>query len=150
MTDPTRHRARRLPAFLAGCAAGLAVLAAAGAARAGSSSSVSGSVYVDYWWIQDPDVQARAPGSVTIDAAVKVGVDVNDDVAFSTKACMSCHGIEVEHIQMEYMPRTWFNVAAGRLAVPFGEFSNRVDQSGHKTVSAPLIFDMGRMAYGEK
>jgi hypothetical protein len=25
-----------------------------------------------------------------------------------------------------------------------------VDQSGHKTVSAPLIYDMGRMAYGEK
>jgi len=132
--------------------AGLALLSllAAGAARAGSSTTVSGSVYADYWWIQKREVQQRAPSSVTIDAAVKVGVDVSDDVAFSTKACMSCHGIELEHIQMEYMPKTWFNVAAGRLALPFGEYSNRIDPSSHKTVSAPLVYDMGRMAYGEK
>ncbi|MFO0581219.1 MAG: hypothetical protein U0229_03015 [Anaeromyxobacter sp.] len=131
-------------------AAALAALAAAGAARAGSSTTVSGSVYVDEWWMNRPEVQKRSPGGVTIDGAVKIGVDISDDVAFSTKACMSCHGIELEHFQMEYMPKTWFNVQAGRLAIPFGEFANRVDQSGHKTVSAPLIYDMGRMAYGEK
>ena len=134
---------------LAGAALALA-LCAPGAALAGPSALISGSVYVDHWWIQDPEVQRRSPGSVTIDAAVKVSVDVTDDVSFSTKACMSCHGIELEHFQMEFMPKTWFNVAAGRLAIPFGEFANRVDQSGHKTVSSPLIYDMGRMAYGER
>ena len=34
--------------------------------------------------------------------------------------------------------------------MPFGEYANRVDPSGHKTASAPLIYDMGRMAYGDK
>jgi hypothetical protein len=144
--SPTRLRTQHA----AVAAAFLGTLAVAGAARAGPSAAISGSVFVDHWWLQDPEIQRRAPSSLTIDASVKVSVDVNDDVAFSTKACMSCHGIELEHFQMEFMPKTWFNVAAGRLAVPFGEFSNRVDQSGHKTTSAPLIYDMGRMAYGEK
>jgi len=149
--SPRREQPRsRLAIALASLGAAVAILVIADAAQAGSSTTVSGSVYVDYWWMQDPDVQKRSPGGVTIDAAVKIGVDISDDVAFSTKACMSCHGIELEHFQMEYMPKTWFNVQAGRLAIPFGEFANRVDQSGHKTVSAPLIYDMGRMAFGEK
>lgn len=138
------------PSRFARLAAAAALLAAAGAARAGSGVIVSGSAYVDYWGIPDRAVGARAPQSINIDASLKVGVDVTDDVSFSAKACASCHGIDLEHIAIEYTPKTWFNVQAGRLAVPFGEYSQRVDPSGHKTASAPLIYDMGRMAYGER
>jgi hypothetical protein len=77
-------------------------------------------------------------------------VDVNDDVTFSAKGCISCHGIDLDHVTLEYQPSSWFNVQFGRLAVPFGEYAQRVDPSGHKTSSAPLIYDMGRMAFGER
>jgi hypothetical protein len=132
-------------------AAAVALAAAARpAAAADDRVMVSGSVYVDYWGIQDKDVAARAPRSISPDASLKVQVDVHDDLAFSTKACFSCHGVDLEHVFLEYTPKTWFNLQVGRIAVPFGEYSQRVDPSGHKTASAPLIFDMGRMAYGEK
>jgi hypothetical protein len=149
MTD----RPRTIPARLlaaAGAAVALALLLAASPAPAASGVSVNGSIYVDGWWLNGKAVTKRSPAGVTIDGAVKLGVDVTDDVAFSTKACFSCHGVELESMAIEYMPSTAFNVQAGRLSVPFGEYHARVDQSGHKTVSAPLIYDMGRMAYGEK
>jgi hypothetical protein len=102
---------------------------------------------MDYWGTIE-DVTPRPPQSFSIDASIKMGVDVTDDVSFSAKVCVSCHGIDMEHIYVEFAPKTWFNIQAGRLAVPFGEYSQRVDPSGHKTASAPLIWDMGRMAYG--
>lgn len=131
--------------------AALAALAlAATAARAGDNTMVSGSVYVDSWSVQEETARARSPDGVTPEAALKVQVDVNDDLAFSAKACIMCHGVELEHAYLDWMPSNAFNVQAGRLLVPFGEFSQRLDPSGHATVSAPLIFDMGRMAFGER
>jgi hypothetical protein len=119
-------------------------------ARADERVLVSGSVYVDYWGIADQEIGARAPRSVTPETSLKVGVDIHDDLSFSIKACAMCHGVELESAFLEWQPSMKFNVQAGRIAVPFGEYANRVDPSGHKTASAPLIYDMGRMAYGEK
>jgi hypothetical protein len=127
-----------------------AAMLAAGEASAGSNTSFSGTAYVDYWGMSSKTMAKRSPSGVTIDAAIKLGVDVNDDLTFSAKACFSCHGIEFDNVMLDWMPSTRFNVQVGRLPIPFGEFSNRVDPSGHKTVSAPLIYDMGRMAFGEK
>jgi hypothetical protein len=136
----------------AALAAVLAAAALAPAAAAGPGAQFSGSVYFDYWGFlpEDEAIAKRAPAGVTPEASLKVGVDVTDDLTFSAKACMTCHGVELEHVMLDFMPTTKFNVQAGRLAIPFGEFSNRVDPSGHKTVSAPLIYDMGRMVYGER
>lgn len=125
-----------------------ALLLGAGAASASSGVAVSGSFYVDSWII--PGSSIRAPQGLTPDGSLKVGVDINDDLSFSAKACISCHGVEIEHANLDYQPKTWFNVQMGRIAVPFGEYSNRIDPSGHKTASAPLIYDMGRMAYGDR
>jgi hypothetical protein len=126
-------------------------LLAAAAGRAGDSDvRVSGSAYVDGWIVPEPDVSSRVPDGITFGGSLKIGVDVHDDLAFSAKACISCHGIEPEHVVLDYTPKPWFNVQFGRLAVPFGEYSERVDPSGHKTASAPLIYDMGRMAFGER
>jgi hypothetical protein len=137
-------------------AAALAVAAAAlGGARAVAAPSLqfSGSAYVDSWVIptqqRDGD-QVKAPGGVTIDASMRFGVDVHDTLSFSAKACISCHGIEMDHVVLDWQPKPWFNAQIGRLNVPFGEYGNRGDQSGHKTTSAPLIYDMGRMAYADR
>lgn len=159
MADPARDLARALRAGLAGAA--LAALALPGAAGAGAETHVSGSVYVDDWWIagvapwgaarpEAGPVIAHAQSGITYEASLKLDVDVHDEVSFSIKACAACHGIELQHVYAEYTPSNRFNVQAGRLTVPFGEYSNRIDQSGHRTSSAPLIYDMGRMAYGER
>ncbi|HSN16331.1 MAG TPA: hypothetical protein VLT61_16980 [Anaeromyxobacteraceae bacterium] len=142
-----RLRTASRAAFLALCAV---AVVAAGRASAGANTSFSGTAYVDYWGMSSKAMAKRSPSGVTIDAMVKLGVDVNDDLTFSAKACFSCHGIEFDNVMLDWMPSTRFNVQVGRVAVPFGEFSNRVDPSGHKTVSAPLIYDMGRMVFGEK
>ena len=146
MTD---RSARRLAASIAVAAA---VLAAARAVAA-PSLQFSGSAYVDSWVIptQQPDAdQVKAPQGITIDASMRFGVDVHDTLSFSAKACISCHGIEMDHVVLDWQPKPWFNMQFGRLNVPFGEFGNRWDQSGHKTTSAPLIYDMGRMAYADR
>ncbi|ACG72205.1 conserved hypothetical protein [Anaeromyxobacter sp. K] len=148
MTDLlARPRALRLAARLSLAAC---LLAAAAAARAGDGVIVSGSAYVDFWGIPDRSVGRGAPQGLTLDASLKVGVDIHDDLSFTAKACASCHGFEMEHVALEYTPKTWFNVQAGRILVPFGEYSQRADPSGHKPASAPLIYDMGRMAYGAR
>jgi hypothetical protein len=140
----------RLPPRLVAAALAAALAAWALPASAGDNVMVSGSVFVDYWGIQDEPTQRRAARSVSPEGSLKVQVDINDDLSFSAKACFSCHGIDMEHAYLEYMPKVWFNVQAGRLAVPFGEFANRVDPSSHKTTSFPLIYDMGRAAYLER
>lgn len=139
----TRLAARRVAALL------LLVLAPAARGK-DSNVQVSGSVYVDYWGIPDKVARDRAPEGVGPEASLKIGVDIHDDLSFSAKACSSCHGFELEHVYLDYQPATWFNVQAGRIPVPFGEYAQRVDPSGHRTASAPLIYDMGRMAYGER
>lgn len=130
--------------------AGLLALAALAAAPARAAEGViySGSAYVDYWGVPDRDIGDRAPQAVAPATSVKIGMDINDDLSFSAKACVSCHGVDLEHVALDYQPKSWFNVQFGRIAVPFGDFSNRVDPGSYKTASQPLIYDMGRMAYG--
>jgi hypothetical protein len=125
-----------------------AALLAPGAAGAVEGVIYSGSAYVDYWGIPDPDAADASPKSVAPMTSIRLGIDVNDDLAFTTKACVSCHGVDFEHVALDYQPKSWFNVQFGRISVPFGEFSNRVDPGSYKTASQPLIYDMGRMAYG--
>lgn len=145
MTDRPLRRLRCAAALTA-----VAILLGAGAAAASSGLAVSGSFYVDSWIIPEGASTVRATQGVTPDGSIKVGVDINDDLSFSAKACIGCHGVEVEHAALDYQPTLWFNMQVGRIAVPFGEFANRVDQSGHRATSAPLIYDMGRAAYFDR
>jgi hypothetical protein len=129
-------------------AAVAAALLAVPAARAAEGVIYSGSAYVDYWGIPDKTVAKSSPQGMAPMASIRIGMDVNDELAFQTKACVSCHGIDMESIALDFQPKTSFNIQFGRIAVPFGEFSNRVDPGSYKTGSAPLIYDMGRMAFG--
>ena len=128
-------------------AAVAAALLAVPAARAAEGVIYSGSAYVDYWGIPDKTVAKSSPQGMAPMASIRIGMDVNDELAFQTKACVSCHGIDMESIALDFQPKTSFNIQFGRIAVPFGEFSNRVDPGSYKTGSAPLIYDMGRMAF---
>lgn len=128
----------------------LAALCAASPALAAEGVLFSGSAYVDYWGIPDSAAASRSPQSFAPATSIKIGIDINDDLSFSAKACIGCHGIDLEHVALDYQPKPWFNVQAGRIAVPFGDFSNRVDPSSYKTASPPLLYDMGRMAYGTR
>lgn len=128
----------------------VAALLAPAAASAVEGVIYSGSAYVDYWGIPDKTVASHSPQGVAPAASLRIGIDVNDDLAFTLKACVSCHGIDAEQIALDYQPKSWFNVQFGRISVPFGEFSNRVDPGSYKTASPPLIYDMGRMSFGSR
>jgi hypothetical protein len=121
-------------------------------AVAAPGPQLTGSAYVDSWVIpgRPPDAApARTPQGITLDAAMRFRVDVRDALSFSAKACIGCHGIEMDHVVLDWQPRPWLSAQVGRLNVPFGEYANRIDQADHRTTSAPLIYDMGRMAYGD-
>ena len=141
---------RRLrPALVA--AGALAALLGPAVARAVEGIIFSGSVYVDQWgFVESPKAARASTQSFAPATSIKIGADVNDNLSFSAKACIGCHGVDLEHVALDFQPRPWFNVQAGRIAVPFGDFSNRVDPSSYRTGSQPLIYDMGRMAYGAR
>ncbi len=134
---------------LATAALGLALLAPGGA-QAKVDANVSGSIYVDQGIFSNRAAAANTVGTTTPDGSLKVTVDVHEEITFSAKVCFGCHGLEMDHLSVEYTPKSWFNVSAGRVVVPFGEYSNRYDPSSHKTADAPLIFDMGRMPYWQQ
>jgi mono/diheme cytochrome c family protein len=84
-------------------------------------------------------------------------------------ACVSCHGTaqgdpaalflsRVEVVEAlarvdfssyidHYLPGVQYAIEAGRLIVPFGAFSSQVNPSLYRTVSKPLIFNMGQRVY---
>ncbi len=148
----TERPAPRADLALAARLAAAALLACAAApALAGTSGlQLSGSVYVDAWVIPQGAAEVKGTQGITPEASIKIGVDIHDELSFSAKACVSCHGFEFEHAAIDFQPKVWLNAQVGRIAVPFGEFSNRVDPSGHRAASKPLIYDMGRMAYGDR
>jgi hypothetical protein len=138
--NPRRRRALR-------CAA-LVLAFSAGPAAAVEGVIYSGSAFVDWWGFLDRDVADRSPQGLAPAASIRLGIDVNDDLTFQSKACISCHGVDFETVSLDYQPKLWLNVQLGRIAVPFGDFSNRVDPGSYKAGSQPLVYDMGRMAYG--
>ena len=79
----TERPPRPAPPRLAALAFAALALAAAGEASAGSNTAFSGTAYVDYWGMSSKELAKRSPTGVTIDAMIKMGVDVNDDLTFS-------------------------------------------------------------------
>ena len=121
----------------------LRALTATGA-FAGASTTVSGSAYLDYWYLSSEHARAAAMQPVTPEAAIKIEVDVHESVSFSARMCFGCHGIEIDRAHIDFTPSQYFNLQVGRVGVPFGEFSVRYDPTSHRTVSKPLIYEMGR------
>jgi hypothetical protein len=129
-------------------AAGGVLCSAVGAST--GDVSISGSAYVDWWVLSDKTARASALSGPTPEIAVKLEADVHENLSFTAKACFGCHGLEVDRAYLEYTPKSWFNLQAGRVVVPFGDFSVRYDPANHRTASKPLPFEMGRMPYFQR
>jgi len=81
--------------------------------------------------------------------------------------CITCHGVQepglisrVEPVEAavrvdlsEFLDPHWHGmkggIDAGRFVVPFGAFSAQVDPSLYRTVSTPLIFNMGQRLFNQ-
>ncbi len=109
----------------------------------------AGSASVDYRWVSGdtPPANPSPLGitGLTLEVAQKVVADVGHGISFSVKACGGCHGLEVDQAFAEAHVTSWFNVRAGRLNVPFGEFNVRHDPTNFSTPSKPLPYAMGDM-----
>jgi hypothetical protein len=132
---------------LAHAALAAALCAASTAGASPRVTSVSGSLFVDYGWVSSDAARRTSVSSFTPEAALKLDAALGEEVAFTGKACVGCHGFDVAQAQLEWTPSRRLGVTAGRILVPFGDFSERADPAGHRTASKPLIYDMGRMAY---
>lgn len=125
-----------------------ALLAAASAGADATPVSVSGTLFADYGALSSEAARRGAPGSFTGEASLKLDAALTDELSFTGKACVGCHGaVAVPQAQLEWAPSRRVAVTAGRIIVPFGDFSERSDPSSHRTSTKPLIYDMGRMAY---
>jgi hypothetical protein len=113
----------------------------------GASVNFSGTAYVDNWYASSPSAAKASATGITPEASVKMEVDVHEKLSFTVRVCYSCHGLEVDRAHVDFTPSTAFNIQAGRVGVPFGEMSVRYDPTSHRSVSKPLIYDMGRMGY---
>ncbi len=112
---------------------------------------VSGSAALDYRYTSG-DHPPQNPSSLGIDglgleATVKAVVDVGHGVSFSAKACGGCHGVELDQAYGEALLHSGFNLRAGRLNVPFGEFNVRHDPVNFTTPSKPMPYAMGDMLF---
>jgi hypothetical protein len=123
------------------------IVGGATSAIASASSTVSGSAYIDYWFLSTEESRQTSLSPFTPEAALKVEIDVHEKVSFSARMCFGCHGLEIDRAHLDFTPGQYFNLQVGRVGVPFGEFSVRYDPTSHRTVSKPLIYEMGRMPY---
>lgn len=118
----------------------LVVVVATGAATsaiAAATSNVSGSAYIDYWFLSTAQSRQTNLSPFTPEAALKVEIDVHENVSFSARMCFGCHGLEIDRAHLDFTPSPYFNLQVGRIGVPFGEFSVRYDPTSHRTVSKP-------------
>lgn len=109
----------------------------------------AGSASVDYRYVSGPTPEANPSilgiNGLTVEVAQKIVAEVGHGVSFSVKACGGCHGLEVDQAYGEYRFRSFLNARAGRLNVPFGEFTVRHDPTNFTTPSKPLPYAMGDM-----
>ncbi len=116
---------------------------------------LSGSAALDYRYIAGPNPQENPSplgiAGLTFEVAQKVVAEVGHGFSFTVKACGGCHGIEVDQGFGELRLKPFFNLRAGRINVPFGEFTVRHDPANFSTPSKPLPYAMGDMLqYGRE
>jgi hypothetical protein len=112
---------------------------------------LSGSAAVDYRYVAGTNPPDNpSPLGITglaFEVSQKVVAEVGHGVSFTIKACAGCHGIEIDQGFGEVRVKRAFNVRAGRINVPFGEFNARHDPTNFTTPSKPLPYAMGDMLW---
>ena len=133
----------------------VAALLAAAVAFATPSSALAvdrtfaGSAQLDYLLIPDRATRENQPmqafGGFTLEAALKLSVDVSDHLSANVKVCVACHGFETDMAYLDYRFADELNIRAGRFSPSFGAFNLRHDPANHRLSDKPLAYDMGRM-----
>jgi len=148
----SRRRSAWLVAILA-CAALLAARSTHAIDR-----TVAGSAQVDYHFVPtargaDPNASSKisdpssmnAFNGLTVEAALKLSVDVSDHLSANMKLCLACHGLEADMAYVDVRAFDELNFRLGRFSPAFGSFNLRHDPANHKLSDKPLPYDMGRM-----
>ena len=115
--------------------------------------NVAGSAQTDYHFVPKGSASdGTSNGSsrtafdgFTLEAAVKLSVDISDHFSANVKLCMGCHGLATDMFYLDYRIADELNVRAGRFSPSFGAFNLRHDPANHRLSDKPLAYDMGRM-----
>ena len=108
----------------------------------------AGSAQIDYQFIPDRatrDGVQQQFGGFTLEAALKLSVDVSEHLSANVKVCVACHGFETDMAYLDYRFADELNIRGGRFSPSFGAFNLRHDPANHRLSDKPLPYDMGRM-----
>jgi hypothetical protein len=128
-----------------------AVVAALGSPAAGEDHNFAGSAQLDYHFVPSEVLAHTAPGpgttfqGFTLEAALKVAVDISEHLSANLKACFGCHGFELDMAYFDLRASDELNLRVGRFSPSFGAFNLRHDPANHLLSDKPLPYDMGRM-----
>ncbi|HYQ02807.1 MAG TPA: hypothetical protein VER96_29250 [Polyangiaceae bacterium] len=145
----TANRARAL-CFVVTLAA-LLGLVAERPLRAAEEFNFAGSAQLDYHLVPSGPRAEGVPGpnttfqGFTLEAALKVAVDISEHLSANVKVCYGCHGFEADMAYFDYRAVDEFNLRVGRFSPSFGAFNLRHDPANHMLSDKPLPYDMGRM-----
>ncbi len=113
--------------------------------------NVAGSAQLDYHFVPtERDANANAGtfstfDGFTVEAAMKLSVDVSPHLSGNVKVCFGCHGFEADMFYFDLRAVDELNLRIGRFSPSFGSFNLRHDPANHKFSDKPLPYDMGRM-----
>lgn len=119
--------------------------------RAAEEYNFAGSAQLDYHYVASGPRNQDVPGpsstfqGFTMEAGLKVAVDISDHLSANVKACYGCHGFDIDMAYFDYRARDEFNLRVGRFSPSFGAFNLRHDPANHMLSDKPLPYDMGRM-----
>jgi hypothetical protein len=111
----------------------------------------AGSAQLDYHFVPSEPGAISAPGPATtfqgftLEAALKVAVDISDHLSANFKICYGCHDFGLDMAYFDLRAADELNLRVGRFSPSFGAFNLRHDPANHMTSDKPLPYDMGRM-----
>jgi hypothetical protein len=126
------------------------VLALARPARA-IERTFAGSAQLDYLFVpsaKDFNANQGTNGTFdgfTLEATLKLAVDLTDHLSANVKVCYGCHGFEADMVYFDLRAYDELNFRIGRFSPAFGAFNLRHDPANQKLSDKPLPYDMGRM-----
>jgi hypothetical protein len=126
------------------------VLALAQPARA-IERTFAGSAQLDYLFVPTAKDASANVGTgdtfdgFTLEASLKLAVDLTDHLSANVKVCYGCHGFEADMVYFDLRASDELNFRIGRFSPAFGAFNLRHDPANQKLSDKPLAYDMGRM-----
>jgi hypothetical protein len=138
------------PSFLVWILA-LAVVMALAAPAEAVDRTFAGSAQIDYLFVPTAKGASADQGTFgtldgfTLEASLKVAVDITDHLSANVKLCYGCHGFEADMVYFDLRAADELNFRIGRFSPSFGNFNVRHDPANQKLSDKPLPYDMGRM-----